>query len=205
MIAAVTLSLQLQRTSLDLLDGLNIEVAAHNSSALPVDVRFKAPAEYAIDVLRGDDVIWTSAPESKIPVAVPPHVKRLLPGPSVLAVYIWNEETTDGASVLAGDYTVRARLLGDGVEPQARVRVHFIAPTPVSALAALHVGDEVTIAGRYDGALATISDTSGSVQLTKKLIGAPSDAPIAVRGYVTVLADRSRVFFVSRWAKMLHS
>ncbi|MDP9025584.1 MAG: hypothetical protein M3N13_09450, partial [Candidatus Eremiobacteraeota bacterium] len=203
MFAAITLSLQLQRTSFDLLDGLSIEVAVHNSTQRPVDVHFAGPLEYAIDVLRNGNAVWTSVPPaSEHPFAIPPHEKRLLPGPSVLGVYIWNEETRENASISPGDYTVRVRLLGQNAAPTATTNVRFISPTPVSALRALHVGDAVTIAGRYDVASQTITDATGSVRLTKKLLGAPVTEPTAVRGYITALSDRSRVFFVSRWARM---
>ncbi|MEO9169935.1 MAG: hypothetical protein ABI282_00755 [Candidatus Baltobacteraceae bacterium] len=203
MLAAVTLSLQVQRATLDLLDGLNIEIAAHNSAGIPVDVRFTEPLEYAIDVLHGADVVWTSTPATPSqPTSVPPHTKRLLPGPSVLAIYIWNEETKDNASVAPGDYVVRVRLLGDGITPQATVNVHFISPTPISALGALHLGDALTIAGRFDPVAQTLTDTTGNVKLTKRLPTAPTDEPIAVRGYSIALPDRTRAFFVERWARI---
>ncbi|HEV7179686.1 MAG TPA: hypothetical protein VGN11_07435, partial [Candidatus Baltobacteraceae bacterium] len=125
MLAAITLSVQLQRTSFDLLDGLNITVAAHNSGKAPAALRFPSPAEYAIDVLRGDDVVWTSQlPPSDHDLGIPAHAKTLMPGPTVLAVYIWNETTKDGASITPGDYTIRVRLLADDIKSQGAMRVH---------------------------------------------------------------------------------
>lgn len=203
MIAAIALSTQLQRTSLDLLDGLNVQVAARNSGARAIDVRFSQPVEYAIDVLRGNDVIWTSAPNAADrPVALPPHTKRLLPGTTVLGTYVWNEETRDNVSLAPGDYVVRVRLLADGGGVATTTKVRFIAPAPVSALGALHIGDAVTIAGRYDPAQQSISDSTGTVKLTKRLLGAPLGGTIAVRGYITAQPDRTRIFFVSRWAPL---
>ena len=46
-LAALTLSLQLQQSSFDLLDGVSIEVAAHNSASAPAVVKFARPEEYA--------------------------------------------------------------------------------------------------------------------------------------------------------------
>lgn len=203
MIAAIALSAQLQRTSLDLLDGLNVQIAAHNSAAHAIDVRFPQPIEYAIDIMHGSDVVWTSAPSTgDHAVALPPHTKRLLPGTTVLGIYVWNEETRDNLSPAPGDYVLRVRLLADGGASASMTRVRFIPPTPVSALDALRVGDAVTIAGRYDPAQLTIADATGTVKLNKKLLGAPLGATIAVRGYITAQADRTRVFSVSRWAPL---
>ncbi len=55
MFAALTLSLQLQQTSFDLLDGVSIALAAHNGASAPAIVKFSKPAEYEIQVLRGND------------------------------------------------------------------------------------------------------------------------------------------------------
>ncbi len=199
---AITLSLQLQRTSFDLLDGLNIEVAVHNTAKTPATVRFPAPTEYEIDVVRGDDVIWSSMlPAPPHRETMPSHVKDFVPGPTVLAIYIWNETTKDNRSLAPGQYTIRARLLGETIAPQASLRVRFTDPTPVHGLSALHAGDEVTIAGQLDSAKQQLTDSTGSIRLSKKLLGAP-DATIAVRGYTTTLPDGTMVFYVQRWAPL---
>ncbi|MDQ2866399.1 MAG: hypothetical protein M3R51_09250 [Candidatus Eremiobacteraeota bacterium] len=201
MTAAIALSVALQRTSLDLLDGCSVQVAVRNPSRRAVDVRFLQPQEYAIDVLRGSDVLWTSAPRSTAQgTAIPPHVKRLASGLSVLAIYVWNEETGGGESLAPGDYIVRARLLGDGVTPQATVKLRFAAPTPIVALSSLAAGDAVTIAGRYDPASQTARDFSGFVKLSRRLTGAPPNRLTVIRGYIAVIADGTRIFSVSRWA-----
>ncbi len=201
MLGAITLSLQLQRTTYDLLDALSIEVAAHNTGKAPVSVRFPAPPEYRIDVLRNGNVIWSSMTDTAPATAIPPHAKMLMPGPTVLAVYVWNETAKDGASIVPGDYTIRARLLGETASPQAAMHVRFAAPTAVSALAALHAGDQVTIAGRLDSTRASLTDSSGTIALAKRLLGAP-DVPVAIRGYVTMLPDKTRAFYVERWAPL---
>ena len=203
MLSAITLSLQMQRMSFDLLDALSIEVAVHNSNKAPVSVRFDTPAEYSIDVLRDGNILWSSAAAQTAPMAIPAHVRQFMPGPTVLSVYIWNETTKDGASLTPGDYVVRARLLGEGNSAQASMRVHFTAPTPISALSSLHPGEEITIGGRLDEAKQRIDDGTASILLTKKLPNAP-DAAIAVRGYVTTSLNREWVFFVERWARLGH-
>ncbi len=201
MLSAITLSLQLQRASFDLLDGLSIEVAAHNTNKAPVSVRFDSPTEYAIDVVRDGNVVWSSNSQNPAPSSVPAHVRQFMPGPTVLSVYIWNETTNAGTSITPGDYIIRGRLLSQGNTPQTSLRVHFSEPTPISALSALHAGDEVTIAGRLDDTKQVISDSTGSIALTKRLLNA-ADAPVAVRGYMTTSLDKERVFFVERWARL---
>ncbi|MGB6986089.1 MAG: hypothetical protein WBD74_08985 [Candidatus Aquilonibacter sp.] len=201
MFAALTLSLQLQQTSFDLLDGVSIALAAHNSASAPAIVKFSKPAEYEIQVLRGTDVIWTNqtiAPES---TSFPVHIHKFISGPSVLVVYIWNAVEADGMSPGPGTYTVRARLLGDGVTPEATAKVRFTDPFPASGLGTLKTGDVVTIAGTLDPAKQLLTDSSGTVTLAKRLPTAP-DGTIAVRGYLLHRVGRPDVFYVQRWAPM---
>ncbi|MDE2482550.1 MAG: hypothetical protein KGN02_10210 [bacterium] len=200
-LAAITLSLQIARTTLDPLDGVNIEVAVHNTRSTPETVTFPQPQEYAIDVLRGTKVIFSTLRPEPPGVTFPPHARTLPPGPSVLVVYIWNALADDGGAPGAGTYTVRARLLGEHVEAQAQTTIRFTEPTPVSALAKLKLGDEVTIAGRLDAGKTVLSDSTGSITLGHRLSAAP-DAPICVRGYVTKRLDGSRGFYVERWAPL---
>lgn len=201
-LAAITLSLQLQRSSFDLLDGVDIEVAAHNSASSPVTLKFPKPAEYEIDIVRGNDVIWTSLSPPPPGAIFPPHQRNLMPGPTVLVVYIWNTIAADGSTPGPGDYTIRARLLGDGATAQATAPLHFINPVPVSALLKLKAGDELTIAGHLDVNKQVLTDASGSIKLMKRLLAAPPDAVVAVRGYVTTMPDRTQGFYVERWAVM---
>jgi len=201
MFAALTLSLQLQQTSFDLLDGVSIALAAHNSGSAPAIVKFSKPSEYEIQVLRGSDVIWTNqtvAPES---TTFPVHTHRFVSGPSVLVVYIWNAVEADGASPGPGTYTVRARLLGEGVTPEATAKLRFADPFPASGLGTLKPGNVVTIAGTLDATKQILTDSSGSVTLAKRLPTAP-DGTIAVRGYLLHRVGRSDVFYVQRWAPM---
>ena len=201
-LAAVTLSLQIARTTLDALDGVSIEVAAHNPSPHPVDVTFTQPSEYEIDILKGSRVVFTTLRALPSSVTFPPHTRALQPGPSVLVVYIWNTIESDGTTPGGGSYTVRARLLGKGVTPVASTTIRFAAPTPIIALPKLKPSDEVTIAGRLDLTKAQITDSTGTVALGRKLATAP-DAPIAVRGYLTKNpVNGAPMFFVERWAPL---
>ncbi len=200
-LAALTLSLQLQQTSFDLLDGVSIEIAAHNNSIAPQVVTFARPAEYEIQVLRGNSVIWTNETASPPGATFPVHTRQFVPGPTVLVVYIWNAIESDGSTPGPGEYSVRARLLGIGITPEASATVHFIAPLPIASLEKLKVGDTVTIAGTLDAQKGTLTDASGAVVLARRLIAAPA-TPVAIRGYLIRRPDRSHVFFVQRWAPL---
>jgi len=200
-LAALTLSLQLQQSSFDLLDGVSIEIAAHNSATTPATVKFARPEEYRIQVLHGDQVIWTSAAVSPASTSFPMHKRQFIPGPSVLVVYIWNGTEDDGSSPGPGTYTVRARLLGEGVTPEATAKVHFADPLPVSALDKLKQGDTVTIAGTLDPTKGILTDATGSVPLGRRLLNAP-DGQVAVRGYYLRRIGRTNIFIVQRWAPM---
>jgi hypothetical protein len=201
MFAAITLSLQLQQTSFDLLDGVSIALAAHNSAGTPEIVKFLQPSEYQIQVLHGSDVIWTTQTVAPENTTFPVHTHRFVSGPSVLVVYIWNALDADGSSPRPGTYTVRARLLGEGIAPEATAKVHFAEPFPTSGLGTLKTDDVVTIAGTLDPTKQILSDSSGSVTLAKRLPTAP-DGTIAVRGYLLHRVGRPDVFYVQRWAPM---
>lgn len=201
-LAAITLSLQLQRTSFDLLDGVDIEVAVHNTAKTPAAVTFPQPAEYEIDILRGDTTLWSNKQQYPPGVTFPPHKRQLFPGPTILAVYIWNAIASDGSTPGPGEYTVRARLLGTPGGADASTMMKFISPVPVSALEKLKLGEVVTIAGHLDGTKGMLTDATGTVPLMKRLVTVAPDAVVAVRGYLTTEPDRTHAFFVQRWAVM---
>jgi hypothetical protein len=201
MLAALTLSLQLQQTSFDLLDGVSIEVAAHNSANAPATVQFSSPAEYSIDVLRDGHVVWSNENVTPLATTFPIHARKFVSGPSVLVIYVWNGIETDGTAPAAGDYIVRARLLGVNQSPEATATLHFARPTPVAALDKLKQGDIVTIAGTLDATKGLLSDDSGAVELARRLVQAPN-GPVAIRGYLVRRPDRTHVFFIQRWAPL---
>ena len=201
-LAAITLSLEVQRTSFDLLDGVDIEVAVHNSAKTPTTLTFPKPAEYEIDVLHGTTVVWTNATAGPPGVTFPPHQKPFFPGPTILVVYIWNAIATDGNAVGPGEYTVRARLLGTNATQTASTTFRFINPVPVSALEKLKMGDVLTIAGHVDVTRMILTDASGTIPLAKRVgTGKPGET-VAVRGYLTEQPNHTHAFFVQRWAVM---
>ena len=198
--AALTMTLQLERTSFDLLDGVSIEVVTHNASDKPISEMFAKPAEYEITIEKKDGtVLWTSQTATPPGAAVPPHMRALMPGPTVLTVYIWNTIASDDSTPGPGVYTVRAKLLGKTDQPEAKLDFRFINPVPISALAKLKDGDELTVAGTLDEAQQQLTDATGSVTLMKKI---PMKGTIAVRGFIVERPDHTRVFFVKRWALM---
>ncbi len=199
--AALTLSLQLQRASFDILDPVNIEVVAHNPGKAPASATFPSPAEYEIDLLRGSDVVWTTIRPQPLSAVFPPHRRSFMPGPSVLTVYIWNGLNGDGTAPAPGEYTLRARMLTNGTQPEATMPVRFINTIPVAAVEKLKDGDEVTISGMLDGGKNHLTDQTGTIALMRKLAAA-SQETIAVRGYLTTAPDRTKGFFVERWAPL---
>jgi hypothetical protein len=201
-LAAITLSLSVQRTSFDLLDGVDIEVAVHNPAKTPTVLTFPKPAEYEIDVLRGTTVVWTNVTAEPPGVTFPPHQKPFFPGPTILVVYIWNAIASDGTAAGPGEYTVRARLLATIGNQTASTTVKFINPVPVSALEKLKMGDVLTIAGHLDATHMILTDATGTVPLMKRVGTVPPDATVAVRGYLAVLPNHTHAFFVQRWAVM---
>jgi hypothetical protein len=203
--AVLTLTIQLQRSSLDLLDGVGIEVAAHNGSGAPVTVRFAGPAEYEIDVLREGRVIWHSSNLQPPGITFPIHTRTFLPGPTVLVIYAWNDLTEDGFVPAPGSYTIVARMLGQGVRPQAQTRLEFVAPLSISALAQIKEGVPVTVWGRLDPAKPLLTDDTGSTKLSRRPSASNGASFVAIRGYVTLAPDRSRLLTVTRWAPLLPS
>lgn len=199
----LALSLQTQRTSFDLLDSLPIEVVVHNASPSIQTLTFPQPTEYAIEVLRDGNVVWTSVPPSPPPTAtISEHRRDFTPGATPLVVYDWNEVLRDGNSPVAGAYTVRARLLGGKFQPAATMRVIFAPPLPPGALASLKLGEEVTIAGELDSTHEVLGDDRGSARLSRRLLAAPAGVEIAVRGYASARLDGTRTFTFERWAPL---
>lgn len=195
--AALTLSLQLERTSFDMLDGVSIEVVVHNDTRHPVSASFPEPVEYAIDATRKGRTVWTSLVRSPHPEGVPMHTRVFMPGPTILAVYVWNGIATDGTVPGPGTYTLQARLLDTAPPKPATAALTFIPPVPTSAIAKLKAGDEVTLAGDLDTTQTHLTDSTGTVTLLRR-IGRP-DARVAVRGYIVERPDGSRALFVQRW------
>jgi hypothetical protein len=196
----VGITVQTVRTSFDLLDTLAIEVVAHNPSSTLRNVTFAGPNEYAIEVSRDGTVLWTSLPPSPPPsVTFAPHTHAFGPGPTPIVLYDWNELTRDRWSPLPGTYTVRVQLL-DAARPSASIDVKFTEPLPTTVLAKIKPNEEVTIAGKLDATQQFLTDANGSIALSRRLLAAPPDYPIVIRGFPTDHPDGSRTFTFERWA-----
>jgi hypothetical protein len=200
-LAALTLSLHLQQTSFDVLDGVAIEVAVHNTSNRPVSVAFDKPAEYEIDVVHDGTVVWSNRTQTIPGVTFPQHLRQFIAGPTVLVVYVWNGIEAGGNAPSPGTYTVTARLLAKNAAPSASAPLHLIDPVPVSAVSHIKQGDLVTIAGTLDATKQLLTDATGTIRLARPLVTAPPGT-VAVRGYLIVLPERTNAFFVQRWAPM---
>src|SRR5579862_355147 len=145
---AVTVSAQVQRTSLDLLDSLPIAVIVRNPAATVKTLQFRQPAEYSVEIVSDGNVVWSSLPASPPPnVTYPVHTHDFGPGATTLAVYDWNELVSGGSSPVAGKYELRVRLLDEKAPPPVSLRVVFAAPLSPSTLASLRAGQEFTLAG----------------------------------------------------------
>ncbi|HTX58769.1 MAG TPA: hypothetical protein VMH02_03755 [Verrucomicrobiae bacterium] len=198
--APLALTVHLVRTSFDLLDSVGIEVVVHNPSGSLRTLQFAQPTEYAIEILRGNDVLWSSLPPTPPPnVTFPPHSHSFGPGPTTLVVYDWNALTSKGRAPLPGKYAVRARLLS-GNAPSASVTFSFDAPLPIAGIAKLKRGQEVTVSGRLDPTHRIFTDTSASVKLERGLPYAPVDTPLVIRGYPVDHLDGTRTLAPERWA-----
>jgi hypothetical protein len=198
----LSVSLHVGRTTLDVLDSLDVQVVAHNPSGTLQTVRFVQPIEYDIEVLDGARAIWSSVPPSPPPnVTYAPHARAFAAGPTTIVVYDWNGLATGGWCPRAGTYTIAARLLAVGNQPSATVTVKFAPPLPPGDVAGLKAGQDVTIVGKLDATREILSDASGSVRLSRRLQAAPAGVEIALRGYAD---DRqgaaARTFTFERWA-----
>lgn len=202
--APLSIGVTIGRSTLDLLDSLDIAVAVHNSSPRLQTATFARPAEYEIDVLSSaGGPVWTSLPASPPPgVSYAPHSRSFNPGPTTIVVNDWNQLTTGGWSPLAGTYTVRVRLLADGNQPSATARVTFLPPLTPGVVPQLKAGQEVTLGGELDPTREFLLDGhGGSARLTRRLLAAPPGTPVVVRGYADdATHNGGRTFTYVRWA-----
>jgi hypothetical protein len=198
---SVTVSAHVQRTSLDLLDSLPIAVVVQNATRTISTLRFRQPAEYAVEVAEGDTVLWSSLPPSPPPgVSYPVHQRQFGPGATTLAVFDWNEQARGGWSPLAGKYEIRVRLLSEESTTPVSVRVAFAPPLSPSSLANLKPDEAYTLAGTLSPSLDVLSDDRGSARLGRKILGAIPGTRLVVRGSAVTHPDGTRTFFWQRWA-----
>jgi hypothetical protein len=200
--ASVDVTVQTVRTSFDLLDSLTVEVVAHNPSSTLRSVSFAQPTEYEIDVARDGRQIWTSLPPSPPPgVTFSPHARTFGSGPTPVVLYDWNLLTREHWSPLPGKYSVRVTLL-DAARPTASIDVTFLQPLPTTILSKLKPNEAVTIAGRLDATKQFLADANGTLTLSRRLLTAPANFLIVVRGYPTDHPDGSRTLTLERWAPL---
>ncbi|HTA39686.1 MAG TPA: hypothetical protein VK760_11440 [Candidatus Acidoferrales bacterium] len=197
----VGLSVQTHRDSFDLLDGIFIELVAHNPGKAIRTVEFAQPTEYEIDVVRNGVQLWSSLPPSPPPgQTYVAHARAFNAGATPVVIYDWNEVTAEHWSPLPGKYTIRAALL-TAAHPSATTEITFVPPLPTTALSKLKPNEAVTMAGRLDATRKILTDSNGSVVLTRG-IPAPPDTPIVVRGFATDHPNASRTFTMQRWASL---
>jgi hypothetical protein len=189
---------------MELLDSLPVAVTVENAGSAPRTARFPQPAEYRLDLTDPDGkVLWstfTSPPEGS--PSFPVHTRVFPPGTTTLAVYDWNALLSGGSSPLSGTYVLRVRLLTEDPQPESSVHVRFAAPVSPGSINALKPGEPYTLAGTLDPMRQTLSDERGSAHLARRLLGAPLNAIVVVRGFVTVAQDGTRTFGVERWAPL---
>jgi hypothetical protein len=198
----IGVTVQTLRTSFDLLDAVTIEVIAHNPSSALASVSFPAPTEYEIDVSHDGQPLWTSLPPSPPPsVIFAAHTRMFNAGPTPLVLYDWNCLTSERWSPLPGKYKIRVTLL-DVARPTTSVDVTFLPPLPTTVLSKLKAGEAVTIGGRLDPTRQYLTDASGTITLTRRLLTAPAGFPIVLRGYPVDHPGGSRTFTFDRWAPL---
>ena len=197
----IGLTVQTHRESLDLLDGVFIEVVAHNPASAIRTVQFAQPTEYEIDVSGNGRQLWSSLPASPPPgQTYVAHSRAFNTGATPVVIYDWNEVTAEHWSPLPGKYRVRATL-SDRRAPFGGDRHRVRAAVADDRTAQLKPNEAVTMAGRLDATRKVLTDASGSVVLSRG-IPAPPDVPIVVRGYASDHPDGSRTFTFQRWASL---
>jgi hypothetical protein len=200
--AVLSVKLVVQRSSLDLLDSLPIAVVVQNTAATPQTIRFASPAEYALELRTPAGIpLWNSS-GSPLPknVSFPAHIRTFAPGSTTLAVYDWNELLSDGTSPPAGNYVIHVRLVTEKYAMEDSVRVTFALPLSPSSLASLRINQAFTLAGSLDDQRAVLRDSRGSANLSRRLLAAPVETTVLVRGFITAKPGGARVFTVERWA-----
>lgn len=100
----IGLTIQTHRESLDLLDGVFIEVVAHNPSTAIRTVEFAQPTEYEIDVLHNGEQLWSSLPASPPPgQTYVAHARAFNAGATPVVIYDWNEVTAEHSEPASGE------------------------------------------------------------------------------------------------------
>jgi hypothetical protein len=194
--APLTLDVQVARSSFDLLDPIAVTVSVWNRGKVPAALHFAHTDEYAIDVLDGSTIV-SSTLASSVPMGVP-HTRTFFPGITHLAVYELNVYYRDRTVPRPGTYRLRVRLLDDSGMRPVEQSLRLDPPLPISALA--KAGTQVvTVEGTLAPDRSTLTDASGSVTLSHKLLGVPVGATLAVRGAMFRTPSRTQAFDPVSW------
>lgn len=197
----ITLSATLKRTSLDLLEGINITIAVDNHAKKIVTTTYSDADTYDIRILDAHrKTVWAWSDAHK---AAP--VRKTLtfsPGRNVLVVHIWDETLAGGRSIAPGVYSIHANLSDEQYRPTVEIPVRFAAPVPIAAALKLPADSAVTISGtlRVAGTGVEIADPSGALKLNRRIAMQAPQGQFIVRGYLTK-ANGETFFTVDRWAR----
>jgi hypothetical protein len=193
----------LQREGTALLAPFTVAIALHNATGHMVRLRFPTADLFRIDVLRGDDPVWSSVTGHKpIPITrqldVPPGLLRL-------AQIIVDSTTDDRRAFAPGTYTVRVAMLGTNFGVVVDKTVAFDAPESIAEALQTKPGAVITISGEpyVDGGTPRLRDATGTIRLSRAL-GIRSAGTVVVRGFLDAQGDE-RVFDVGRSAPAFES
>lgn len=179
----IALTARIDRDSYDLLAPVAFTVGVDVRGRRPIAVRFPSSSEYEIRIERGSAVLWDSATGAP-PVRIP-HERSFRPSVTILGTFVWNGLTRDGEAPAPGTYTVRVQLAGTPRPQPLVLPLRIIAPLPITALAKIPPGYDVTIAGKTNASGTVLTDGHASVTLEHPLGLRPcTDCTYVVRGVV---------------------
>ena len=197
----LSLRIETKRASLDLLDPVPIVISVINSSKAPVTAHFSSAQTYDIRVasVQGAELWRWSATHMSAQVL---RTERFAPGKTTLATYIWGGTLDDGRSLAAGAYTLRVSLTDGTYHPSIEIPLRFDTPLPVRGALQLPLNAAATIAGtlRAKGNGFELVDSSGAIQLSKRIAGLNPEGTFIVRGYLT-RENGDILLTVDRWAR----
>lgn len=195
----LALHIDVQRTSLDLLDPVSFVIVVINRSKRPVVGEFPTAALYDIAVMKGNRDVWRwSSAHASAQVR---HPFTFAPGRTVLGTYIW-DSLASTRSLDAGEYRASVALSDATYHPSADVLLRFAPPLPIAALAKIPLNAEVTIAGTlrpHDTAFDLV-DPSGTIRLSKRIAMQAPGGAFVVRGFLTRSSGET-VLNIDRWAR----
>lgn len=200
--APMTLALHVIRNGFDLLDVAGIQLVVDNPSQSVRQLQFAQPQEFDVRITAADGTPIFTTPNPTPPpgVAIAGHTHPIQPGANIFTTYEWNELADTRNSPAAGTYRIDVRVLS-APQLHASTTIRFIPPAPVSAVAKLKPGDELTVLGSVDAMGAALTDPTGTVALSRHLaVGAGST--VVVRGSIAVDANGTRQLVVERWASV---